>query len=170
MKVSTQYGIIDDNHNIILMHRDYCCRNDISSQSEVLLQFIKAGYNVKENMVPNFKWMGFAWDYVQLITDEHNVKGLRLYKRSSYLNAYYIVANAVKDDSLLENHFYYESSSFIEHPLKNEFKFDVHYNQKGSQYNIVVDIISFYEHYYSSYALYEKNRELLIEYQRKPFT
>jgi len=166
------FGIIDDNQNLIVIDRYSFCEENIRHPSDVYMQFIKAGYNVTDNMILHFRWLGIDWDYVQLITEEEDndfrlqVEGLRLFKRSPYLNAYHIASNCVKNDILLENNFHVEQTH-CDYPIKYYYKFDVHYNYEGGQYNIVVDIIKFYESLYSNYTLYSKNGKLYVEYQRR---
>ena len=166
------HGIIDDNQNLIVIDRDVFCLDPIHHPSDVFLQFIKAGYNVTDNMILNFKWMDVEWDYVQLITEEKSndsclkVEGLRLLKKSPYLNAYYLVSNGIKDDLSLENHFHCEET-YRDYPIRHYYKFDVHNDYEGCQYNIVVDIIRYYESLYSNYTLYTKNGKLYVKYQRK---
>lgn len=160
------FGIIDDNQKLIIMDRYDFCLDSIHGPSDVYLQFIKAGYNVTDNMILNFKWLDIEWDYVQLIEDEGWIDGLRLFKRSPYLNAYHITSNCVKKDSLLENYFHCKETH-CNYPVKYYFKFDVHYGYDGGQYNIVVDIVKFYEELYSNYTLYSQDGKLYVKYQRK---
>lgn len=168
------FGIIDDNQNLIVIDRNDFCLEPVSCTSDVFVQFIKAGYNVTDNMILHFRWLGIDWDYVQLITEEEDndycsrVEGLRLFKRSPYLNAYHIASNCVKNDFSLENHFHVEETH-SDNLIKNYYKFDVHYNYEGGQYNIVVDIIKFYESLYSNYTLHTNNGKVYVKFQWKKY-
>lgn len=136
-------GFIDDNQNKISKARGNVFGEDeICSQNDVLMQCVSVNYNVTKDKILKFHWLGIEWNYAQLILDKDGwVQGVRLVICSPYLNPFYMVQSCIKNEELLNKHFYcWEIHSNCK--ILEKYNFDVRYEEIGNEYKITTDIIS----------------------------